>query len=138
MKRIVSVFALGIAFIAGSQAVQAQDAAREAAKEKVVKLDKILELDQKQEEIVYRVYVAHEINSNPEKLSESNKEERRANMMKNEFSLMKTMKETLSPEQFEKYQKFRMENMTTEEKEIMEMMKKKHRSKSLKAAPAKK
>ncbi|HET8839332.1 MAG TPA: hypothetical protein VFM82_10110 [Flavobacteriaceae bacterium] len=138
MKRIVSVFALGIAFIAGSQAVQAQDAAREAAKEKVAKLDKMLELDQKQEEIIYRVYVAYEINSSPEKLSEGDKEAVRQNMMKNEFSLMKTMKETLSPDQFDKYQKFRMENMTKEEKEIMEMMKKEHRSKSLKAAPARK
>ena len=138
MKRIVSVFALGAAFMAGTSFVQAQDKPREAAKEKLVKLDELLDLDQKQEDAVYRMMVAYEINSAPTKEeAKRNSEDLKRDMMKNQYSLMKTMKATLSPEQFEKYKKFRMENMTKEEREVAEMMIKKKQGKSLKSAPGK-
>lgn len=144
MRKIVSVFALGVAFTFGSQTIQAQakaqvkDAPREAAKEQVVKLDKILDLDQKQEEIIYRAYVAYEINTDSKKVSLQKKEDRRNNMIKNETSLTRIMKKTLSSEQYEKYQMVRRENMSDEQVKIMKYLEKKNSSHSLKQNQSKK
>lgn len=132
MKKIVSVFALGIAFIAGNQVVHAQDRSRDAAKEKVQKLHQMLDLNPKQEEIINRVYVAYEINSEVVKKSTKDKSDLQRDKIKNEKSLMTVMKETLTPEQFEKYLSFRKENMTEDEQKTMKLMETKQASKSVK------
>ncbi|MBW2962685.1 hypothetical protein [Mesonia aestuariivivens] len=111
MKKIITFFAITIGLLVSSANLSAQNSKmsteeiRKEAQQKVVQLDKQLNLSQEQEKLVSRQYYSRILNYDEHLNGQEKDEKYRLNKEKFDTSFMMQMKKILDDKQFAKFKK---------------------------------